>query len=526
MRVLLINPPYPFEESPTPPFGLASLAAYLLERGVEVRLEDYVVTHYSREQVQRVLNDYRPNIIGATAVTMNINRGLRIIRDCKELYPEAVTVMGGPHVTFDADNILKDNPSVDYVVRREGELTFYEMVERMDASTTFDDIEGLSFCRDGKVVHNPPRPLIPDINVLPYPARHLLQLSKYKALGFPINMTTSRGCPNKCIFCVGSKMVGRRVRHFDVPRVVDEFAMLAKLGFRQINIVDDCFTTHRRRCTAICDEITRRGVAYPWTAFARVDNVTRELLESMKRSGCIMLCFGIESGNQEILDRVKKRITLEKCQKAMALCNEVGLPGMTSYILGLPGETPETVEETLRFAKELSPHYGFHVLAPFPGTEVREKCDEYGIRILTDDWDQYDANRSVCETDYISAAEINVIADHFNLSIKRYLDELGEQKKRGEPISPQGEELINNLNTFAFVERLMMEELIERYPVSPNGCTGEEIVRNFIVYVDENTKFTQDEIRREVNRLIELNCISIDPKSVPQIRWRKLMGDG
>jgi radical SAM superfamily enzyme YgiQ (UPF0313 family) len=176
-------------------------------------------------------------------------------------------------------------------------------------------------------------------------------------------MVTSRGCPFTCIFCVGSKMVGRKVRYFDTNRVVDEFDMLITMKFKQINIVDDLLTSHKSRCIEICKEIKVRGINHPWTAFARVDTVSLDLLEHMKDAGCTLLCFGIESGNQEILDRVKKNITLEKCKEAIAMCKEVGITAMTSYIIGLPGETEETVQKTLEFAKELSDTYGFHILA-------------------------------------------------------------------------------------------------------------------------------------------------------------------
>jgi anaerobic magnesium-protoporphyrin IX monomethyl ester cyclase len=519
MKVLLINPPYPFDESPTPPFGLISLAAYLLEKGIEVRIEDYIVTPYSPERVKMVLSEFQPHVVGATGVTMNIKKSLKIIKDYKEEDPNLFTVMGGPHVTFDADNILSQNNYVDCIVRGEGELTTVELLERLDAGLSLREVAGLSYRDNGKIVHNPNRPLIEDINVLPYPARHLIQLSKYRALGLPVNMVTSRGCPHKCIFCVGSKMVGRKVRYYDVNRVVDEFEMLSKLAFKQINIVDDLFTSKKNRCIAICQEMVRRGISHPWTAFARVDTVSRELLENLKESGCTTLCFGIESGNQEILDTIKKKITLEKCQKAVALCNEVGIDPMTSYILGLPGETHETITKTVDFAKKLSPNHGFHILAPFPGTEVREKKEEYGLRILTDDWDAYDANRSVSETDFISASEIDRIADKFNFSISNYVSVLAQKKDKGEALSTDDENFVSRIISFDFAQQLMMNELIEKYPPSLGGIAREKIIGDFMVYVEKNTKFSPDDIKKELGRLFELNCVTVDENKNPIIEW-------
>jgi anaerobic magnesium-protoporphyrin IX monomethyl ester cyclase len=380
-------------------------------------------------------------------------------------------------------------------------------------------VAGISYRDDGTIIHNPPRPLIKDINVLPYPARHLIQLSKYRALGLPVNMVTSRGCPHKCIFCVGSKMVGRKVRYYDVNRVVDEFEMLSKRGFKQINVVDDLFTSNKKRCIAICQEIIRRGISHPWTAFSRVDTVSKELLENLREAGCTMLCFGIESGNQEILDTIKKRITLEQCQEAVDLCNEVGIGPMTSYILGLPGETHETIAKTVDFARKLSPNHGFHILSPFPGTEVREKREDYGLRIFTDDWDKYDANQSVSETDYISAQEIDQIADRSNFSNIDYMMKLSRKKDLGEILSTEEENFVARVMTMDFAQQLMMNELIEKYPPSLSGIAREEIIGDFMAYIEKNTKFSHDDIKKELGRLIELNCVIVDENKNPVIEW-------
>ncbi len=520
MKVLLINPPYPFEESPTPPFGIISLAAYLEREGVEVRVEDYIVQPYSRERVREVLSSFRPNVVGSTAVTMNVKRALSILRDYREENPEVITVMGGPHVSFDADAILGGHPFLDYIIRGEGEITFTEMLRALQTGTPLEDVEGISMRSNGSVRHNPTRPLIPDINVLPYPARHLISLSRYRALGFPINMITSRGCPNKCIFCVGSRMVGRKVRYLDVERVVDEFELLSTMKFRQINIVDDLFTANKNRCISICEEIVRRGIRHRWTAFARVDTVSKELLEAMKTAGCTTLCFGIESGNQEILNLVKKNITLEKAKAAVDLCNAAGIEPMTSYILGLPGETPETVRKTMEFARSLSPMYGYHILAPFPGTEVREKAAEYGMRILTDDWDLYDANRSVAESIHMSHEEIDRIVNEFNGGIRRYVEALGERKKLGEVISNEDQDMLGGILSFDFSEKLISGQVLERYPGLPNGATDATVMADLAAFVEKEIGYGISDVERELLRLRALECIGIDRTgSGSRIAW-------
>ncbi|GAB4221086.1 MAG: hypothetical protein Kow00102_13610 [Spirochaetota bacterium] len=507
MKVLLINPPYPFEESPSPPFGLMALAAYLEEKNIEVKIEDYIVNRFSENCAQDVMSSFTPDVVGSTGVTMNIKKALAILKVYKKINPDIITVLGGPHATFDAHNMLLHHPYVDVIVRGEGELTFEQLLSHLNNKNAYAEIEGISYRdNDNTIVHNPNRDFIPDINILPYPARHLVELSKYRALGFPINMMTSRGCPFNCIFCVGSKMVGRKVRYFETNRVVDEFAMLATMKFKQINIVDDLFTSHKSRCIEVCKEIKRRGINHPWTAFARVDTVNIELLEHMKDAGCTMLCFGIESGNQEILDKVKKKITLEKCKQAVAMCRQVGISPMTSYILGLPGETEETIKKTLEFAKELSDNYGFHVLAPFPGTEVREMKDYYGIEILTNDWDLYDANRAVSVTPWITADRINDIVDRFNGSIKTYILSLGEKQNHGQKLSHNEQELISNIRSFEIVRDMILDRLIEEFPGIENGVPV-DVKKEFVEYLSQKTKFSKEELQNQVERLVELQCI-------------------
>jgi len=513
MKVLLINPPYPFEESPTPPFGLMSLAAYLIGQGIEVQIADFIISRFSEEKARAIINDFNPDVIGATGVTMNIKKAFAILQYFKELKPDSVFVMGGPHVTFDADTVLREHSFIDYIVRGEGEITFVELLSKIQHHESPAAVLGISYRENGEIIHNEMRPFIEDINILPFPARHLVALTKYRALRFPINMVTSRGCPHQCIFCLGSKMVGRKVRHFETMRIVDEFEMLSKMGFPQINIVDDLFTSNKKRCIAFCDEIIRRGIRHKWTAFARVDTVSLDLLQAMKHAGCTTLCFGIESGNQEILNTVKKRITIEKCKQAVDLCNEAGIIPMTSYILGLPGETMETVEATMNFARKLSPYYGYHILAPFPGTEVREQKEKYGITILSDDWDLYDANQAVCITEHITAADINKIASDFNALTAKKIREIEAKIKAGEDISAEESGLFNNLKGFIINIEIIHNELIEKYPGMHNGADRESLVKHAASYLKNSLTYDETDIAEQVRILLDSNCLILGTSS-------------
>jgi anaerobic magnesium-protoporphyrin IX monomethyl ester cyclase len=349
-------------------------------------------------------------------VTMNYPASSNILKLCKRFDENVITVIGGPHVTFCAEQTLREAPWIDLVVRGQGEQTMLDIVSGKKPA----EIEGLVF-RDGDgIVTTGDRPWIEDLDELPLPARHLFPLAKYRAFNAGGSLITGRGCPFNCIFCAGHRMTGRRVRLRNAKLVVDEMQMVQELGFKEIYIEDDLLTFNHAHVYAICDEILNRGLKIKWNAFSRVDTVTRELLRKMKQAGCLGLLFGVESGNQEILDRVKKKITLKKVKQAVALTKETGMRAVTSFILGLPGETKKTMRQSYDFANRLNAPYSLHVLAPFPGTEVREKAEEYGMTILTDDWSKYDANRVVTTTPGAGAKDVEQVLHQYYDDIKRY----------------------------------------------------------------------------------------------------------
>ncbi len=517
-RILLINPPYPFEEHPSAPFGLMSLAAYLIEKGYTVRIEDYIIEQNSIERYRTIVNEFNPDVIGATAVSMTVKKSLAILRDYRSIAPGVITVMGGAHATFDSEGILNSG-IIDFIIRGEGEITFTELLDTLSKNENTAAVDGISYIKDNIIHHNPDRELIEDINILPYPARNLITLSKYKAMDLPVNMITARGCPHSCIFCLGRKMVGSRLRYFDIERVVDEFELLSKMGFSQINIADDLFTSNKKRCIAICEGIISRGIKQLWSAFARVDTISQDLLYKLKESGCTTLCFGIESGNQEILDRVKKKTNLEKCRAAAEICRNAGITPLASYILGLPGETEETVMNTLRFAQKLNMDFGIHILSPFPGTEIREKAEEYGLTILTDDWDQYDANRSVCSTEGILPERVDEIVHGFYKSLENYMEEAALKKNKGEKISEKDESMLRKMELYKFNMELIEKRLIENY-TDTTSIKSEEVLNNLYLYLEKKTGRSYNFISDEIQKMISKGCLEIIWKnSLPEISW-------
>ncbi len=398
IKIALIAPPYPLEEAPSPPLGLCYVAAACEAAGAQVIILDYIVSKYSPEKLRTALDDFRPDVIGATSVTMNFPQAIDIIRDAKTHLPEAVTMMGGPHVSFDVENTIESYPELDLIVIGEAEQTLHALIPAIRSRGRWPQVAGIAYRDTDRVVRTPERPLIIDLDTLPKPARHLLPMSRYQALGFPVSVITSRGCPNRCIFCLGRRMVGNKPRFRSPELVVDEIEGLLAEGMTIINVADDLFTANRGRVHALCEEIQRRGLDFIWSVFARVNTVDPELLRAMRAAGCYSVSFGIESGNARMLKRVKKGITLDQARQAVAWSKEAGLRTHASFMVGLPGESMETLEETRRFAESLGIEYGFHFLSPFPGTTVRETIDQYDLEILTNDWKLYDANQAIVRT--------------------------------------------------------------------------------------------------------------------------------
>jgi len=525
MRVLLVNPFYPISETPSPPLGLAYLAAALEEAGIEVRVLDLVVTPHSEDLLAECLDEFRPELVGLTAVTMNVDNALAVVADVKRFAPQVFTLMGGPHVTFSASETLSACPALDAVALGEGERTIVELSRAVEAGTGLDSVKGIAWRAGDGIRFTPGRDFIRDLDTLPMPARRLLPLGRYRALGMPISMTTSRGCPHQCIFCVGRRMVGARVRFHSPARVVDELAYLATLGFHQVNLADDLFTADPHRCAAVCDEIVRRGLSIQWTSFARVDTVSKEILAKMKAAGCTAVSFGIESGNAGILKTIKKRITLEQVVAAVDMCSQAGVTPFASFILGLPGETPDTLRETIAFGKRLESKglvYGFHILAPFPGTEVRERCRDLDLRILTDDWSRYHANRAVTETETVTRQMLDEIAVEWEDRFNRYLGDIKERMQNGKAGADEAHQL-TNLERIVLIYDLMMKTVIEQagtWPVSEETKAA-GYLNALIRRVDAATHHGKERIRDALEAAARQGNLECEQaKGIIRWKWR------
>lgn len=397
MKVLLINPKanLPIEVRTSPPLGLAYLGAVSEQRGDEVRILDMEV---EESPLSLVLREERPDLVGITANTIQIKAAWRVAREIKAEMALPI-VLGGPHPTVLPEESAQ-RPEVDIVVRAEGEATWVDLCPRLEEGASLEEIEGISYRQNGRVVHNPDRPPITDVDSLPFPAHHLFRMERYTNLqptldtveGKSFSIITSRGCPYRCTYC--AQILPRVWRMRSPENVVAEWRWLVKdLGAKEIGVLDDSFNIDRQRVLAICDLLISEGLNHvPWIMIngIRANLVDEELLGRMREAGCIRTAFGVESGNQEILDTViDKRLTLKEIRAAFRVAKSVGMETIGFFIIGLPGETEETIEDTIRFACELDPLVAnFSMATPFPGTEMREVVLEKG-RLLAQDWEDY-----------------------------------------------------------------------------------------------------------------------------------------
>ena len=438
MRVLLLSTPHPLEESPLPPLSLTYLASVLIQEGIEVKILDFLVTPYHPKKLKRELEEYRPQLVGVTCVTLNYPIARRMLKACKAFDPHIFTVIGGPHVTFALEETLLQSPWIDAIVIGEGERTLVELVRAVAEDKHTHHVPGIAFVDGNMVVKTSRRALIEDLDQLPLPARELLPMARYRALGTPCTVITSRGCPYSCIFCSGHRMFGPKVRFRSPEPVVDEIEKLQRdFGLAKINIVDDTFTVNHHHARAVCEEMLRRKLKIKWSVFARVDRISEDLAQLMKRAGCEWVLFGVESADEEILKTIRKGITVDEVRRAVRISAEAGINVFNSFILGLPGESRDTALKSMAFGDELyhkyGAKYGFHILSPLPGTELYERAKDYGIHILSRKWAHYNANEPITEMATMTREMIKEAMSIYDRGIEEAWDDIRRRAKDGDP---------------------------------------------------------------------------------------------
>jgi radical SAM superfamily enzyme YgiQ (UPF0313 family) len=415
LKVALVNPPVrqSFEIQSAlglnaPPLGLAYIGAVLERDGYDVTIIDAPISCDSQEDVIKKLQSMEPNVIGVTSTTPSIGDAVSLITKIKQKMPDSVTVLGGCHITFLPEETMGTCPAIDIGVIGEGEATMLELVHSIEGGRPLDAVDGIAVRDGGKIRRTRPRRLIEDLDRLPFPARHLLPMEKYTALGerTPIgNVITSRGCPFRCIFCASSRLYGNTFRARSAENVLEEVSELVdKYRINFIEFVDDTFTINKKRSFRLAELLRKLDVS--WAFGSRVDTVSSELLQAFRRAGALMFYMGIESASDRVLRLLRKGISLEQIRSAISSAKKAGLETAGSFIIGTPGESKEEAMASIEFAIRSGIDYAqFTAMTPYPGTEVYEFAKANRL-LETEDWSKYTTIKPVMRTFEMTAEEI------------------------------------------------------------------------------------------------------------------------
>ncbi len=387
-----------FEPNINPPLGIAYVAAALRKEGFDVEILDpsFDGKQYAIDRIKKA--DY--DIIGFSCFTMNYNVSRELSELAKKVNKNVLRVFGGPHVIVVPEESITDK-EVDVICLGEGETTFVELAKALRDKKPLESVSGIWFKKEGQIVKNPVRSMICKLDELPFPARDLLKMDKYLnaklgraawAVKQPsTTVMVGRGCPFNCTYCSTKLIFGKSVRLRSSENVVDEIEQLIKdYGIRGIAFIDDTFTINKKVVQAICEELIRRKINIEWACNSRIDTISPELLKIMKKAGCVYITFGVESGNQEVLDKfIKKGIRLEKVKDVFRWTKQAGINIGAYFLLGIPGETLENMQETIDFAIKVNPDVvNFNMVRPMPKTEMYYLAKKYG-KVTAKGWDDF-----------------------------------------------------------------------------------------------------------------------------------------
>ncbi|MBN2135201.1 MAG: B12-binding domain-containing radical SAM protein [Acidobacteria bacterium] len=395
--ILLISPPVgksQLGKVPMPPLGLASIAAVLEEDGHKVEILDCPLRKMDYPDLEKALKEKKPEIVGITGTTWTRYEQFESARVSKKILPDTPVLVGGPHVTFTGPQTLEKIPEIDVIIKGEGELPFCEYVKAFPDEEKIKKIQSLTVRYKGNIVDNPVAEFITDLNTLPEPARHLLDLEAYGQTLFGKRATTimtSRGCPIFCSFCSTSVMWGERNRRRSPEKVADEIENLIKTyDLGAIWFFDDTLTLNRQHIVGLLDEFEKRKMDFIWYCEIRVNTVDYDLLKRMYDLGCRYVSFGVESASERILKRINKGINLKQVLQVIQWCIELGIYMKAFFMFGLPDETYEDGLETVNFLKEHGKDINDVALSAgcsiLPGTEVEEYAKAIGQIPKDFDW--------------------------------------------------------------------------------------------------------------------------------------------
>lgn len=397
LNVLLVTPPVSFEErygsfagggSSAPSLGLLMIAGVALAEGCQCRVVDAAALALTEEELLARLVEIAPDVLGISSTTLSIGNADRFAGAAKRVLPEITIIIGGPHVTAAPLETMEKCPAFDLAVVGEGEATFAELLPVLAAGGPLSEVRGIICRAEDSLLVTGKRPFIADLDSLPLPAWHLLEgfPDKYLPAPFKVKnlpaatLVTSRGCPNNCIFCDRS-VFGSSCHGYSAARVIEQIVELHhRYGIREISFEDDTFITFKGRLREICEELIRLNLGITWTCLGRVNHVTPENLALMRKAGCWQISFGVESGSEDILALIGKKVTLQQIRNAVTCCRKAGIKSKGFFIIGHPGETKETLQATIDLALELPlDDISATLLTPFPGTELYARAREFGV---------------------------------------------------------------------------------------------------------------------------------------------------
>lgn len=392
-RVLLITPPGTLEEhvgrlsgaaGELPMLGLAFIASALRDQGHDVKVIDYEVNGWPMSQVAADIEAFSPDIVGMTAYITNMRRCASVAHIIKQYSENITVVLGGPQVTIFPEEGFQC-PDIDLIVLSEGEIVIRNVMNALGDEEKLAKVKGIWMRRsDGSIQKNPREDLIDELDLFPPPALELFEMQKYfppvyirgKAVA---HLLTSRGCPFQCTFCETKLTFGRSLRYHSVERVLSDLKRLIALGFDGFQFYDDIFTANAARATDLCNGIIDAGLDIQWMCYTRTNTVSPELLALMKRAGCYMISFGVETADDHLLQVIRKNLTVEANRAGILATKEAGIEVAGTFMLGLPTETPAQTEAAIEFAIETGIDYAiFGLTEPYPGTELWVDAQKYG----------------------------------------------------------------------------------------------------------------------------------------------------
>jgi len=395
------------------PFFLAYTASVLLRHGISVRVIDAIAEYMEQDDFKGLVDELEPSLLVAEVSTPSLKNDLDLLARIRK--KDTKIAVCGLDFNIREQGFLKENDFIDFVMIGEYEYTALELINCIKNSKGLNKVKGLIYKENGGVRVNPPRPLIDNLDELPWPLREQLPMERYiDAPGnIPVpcaQMWASRGCPFQCTFCAWPQLMynGNRYRMRNPKAIADEMEYLVReRKFKSVYFDDDSFNINKKNILDLCREIKERSLNVPWAVMARADTMDKEMLMVMKAAGLHAVKYGVESAKQELLDNAGKNLNLKKAEEMIRFTKSLGVKTHLTFTFGLPGETEETIKRTIDYAIELdSDTVQFSIMTPYPGTEYYRQLDVKG-HIISKDWSDYDgASKSVIRTEQLSEKDL------------------------------------------------------------------------------------------------------------------------